>query len=235
MSESSALKVLEPIKIPTVADTVFEELHQQILSLDLAPGTRMSEAEVAKAFGVSRQPVRDAFYRLSQLGFLLIRPQRATVISKISEVAVLKAKFVRTALEVACMRAAIEVITDAQIDDLDELLAQQQAAVDANERQLFHTLDDTFHRRICEISGHDYVWALIREQKAHMDRVRFLSLSFASNDAFGDHVMLLEAIRARDPDQAMGLIRHHLWRIKQQIRRIRVEHEAFFEGEELVD
>lgn len=229
MAEGSALKVLEPLRIPTVADTVFEELHQQILSLDLAPGTRMSEAEVAKAFGVSRQPVRDAFYRLSQLGFLLIRPQRATVITKISEAAVLKAKFVRTALEIACMRAAIEVITDDQIKDLDQLLKEQKAAVDADERQLFHSLDDTFHRRICEISGHDYVWALIREQKAHMDRVRFLSLASGAQAALDDHIVIINAVRKRDAKGAETLLIEHLGRIATILGRIRAENADHFE------
>jgi len=229
MSEISALKVLEPLRIPTVADTVFEELHQQILSLDLAPGTRMSEIEVAKAFGVSRQPVRDAFYRLSQLGFLLIRPQRATVITKISEAAVLRAKFVRTALEIACLRAAIEAITDDQIKDLDELINEQKAAVKADERQLFHTLDDTFHRRMCEISGHDYVWALIREQKAHMDRVRFLSLASGAQAALDDHVSIMGAVRKRDGKQAEALMTAHLGRISTILGRIRAENQAHFE------
>ncbi|MDN3720890.1 GntR family transcriptional regulator [Roseibium salinum] len=196
MTEISALKALEPIKIPTVADTVFEELHQQILSLELAPGTRVSEVEVSKAFGVSRQPVRDAFYRLSQLGFLSIRPQRATVITKISEAAVLRARFIRTALELACLRAALKVITDDDLKDLKQLLEEQQVAVSANERQLFHRLDDDFHRRICEISGHEYVWTLIREQKAHMDRVRFLSLASGAQAALDDHVAIISAVQA---------------------------------------
>jgi len=229
MAEGSALKVLEPLKIPTVADTVFEELHQQILSLDLAPGTRVSEVEVAKAFGVSRQPVRDAFYRLSQLGFLLIRPQRATVITKISEAAVLKAKFVRTALEIACLRAAIEVITDEQIKDLEDLLEEQEAAVKADERQLFHSLDDAFHRRICEISGHDYVWALIREQKAHMDRVRFLSLASGAQAALDDHIVIINAIRDRDAKRAEAHLIEHLGRIATILGRIRSENVDHFE------
>jgi len=229
MSETSALKVLEPIKIPTVADTVFEELHQQILSLELAPGTRVSEVEVSKAFGVSRQPVRDAFYRLSQLGFLSIRPQRATVITKISEDAVLKARFVRTALEIACLRAAIEVITDEDLRDLEKLLTEQQAAVTANERQLFHRLDDDFHRRICDISGHDYVWALIREQKAHMDRVRFLSLASGAQAALDDHVRIVSALREGDNDRAITRLTEHLGRIETILGRIRAENPNHFE------
>lgn len=53
----------------SVSDVVFEHLRQQVLGLSLPPGTKLSEVEVAKQMGVSRQPVRDAFYRLSKLSF----------------------------------------------------------------------------------------------------------------------------------------------------------------------
>ncbi|WP_428644012.1 GntR family transcriptional regulator [Roseibium sp.] len=229
MTDASALKALEPLKIPTVADTVFEELHQQILSLELAPGTKVSEVEVAKAFGVSRQPVRDAFFRLSQLGFLSIRPQRATVITKISEAAVLRARFVRTALELACLRAALEVISDDDIKDLDVLLKDQQAAVTAGERQLFHRLDDDFHRRLCAISGHEYVWSLIREQKAHMDRVRFLSLASGAQIALDDHIDIIAAIRDGKKELAEARLTTHLGRIQTILGKIRSENPDHFE------
>lgn len=235
MPEMALLKTLEPIQRPSVADSVFDELHRQILALDLPPGAKMSEADVANALGVSRQPVRDAFYRLSKLGFLTIRPQRATTVSYLSETAVMQARFIRAAIEAETVRVACDKLTTGDFEALDALIEDQRRAVDAKEPLLFHRLDDQFHREICERSGNGFAWEAIRENKAHMDRVRFLSLSFASNDAFGDHVKLLEAIRARDPETAMGVIRHHLSRIKQQIRRIRGEHESFFEGEELVD
>ena len=64
----------------TNADDVFDYLHEQINLLKLLPGTRISEVEIADRFDVSRQPVREAFIRLSNLGLLLVRPQRATVV-----------------------------------------------------------------------------------------------------------------------------------------------------------
>jgi DNA-binding GntR family transcriptional regulator len=230
MGNGGALKALGPIKVQSIADTIFEELHQQILSLELPPGTKVSEIEVAKALGVSRQPVRDAFFRLSQLGFLLIRPQRATVISKISEPAVLEARFIRVALEVACWTAAMEVITDSQIRDLELLTDEQKAAVDANDQKLFHDLDDEFHRRICEIAGHGYVWALIREQKAHMDRVRFISLTIgAAQKAYDDHLDLIAALRKRDRIQLAATLKDHLGRIEKILEQIRAEKPEYFE------
>lgn len=232
MSASSPLRVLEPLNRPSVADTVFEELHSQILLLELPPGTKMSEAEVAKALGVSRQPVRDAFYRLSKLGFLSIRPQRATLVSQISEKAVLQARFIRSAIEAETVRTACSVLTDEDHRALDDLLDRQREAVEAGDAAVFHALDDQFHKEICERAGLGFAWEIIRENKAHMDRVRFLSLSFASRDAFNDHVRVMDAIRARDEDQAMRQMRAHLSRIKDQIVRIRADHTQYFADED---
>ena len=68
------LPVIQQSAAPTVADQVFDALKKSILTLELPPGIRISETEVAKKMGVSRQPVREAFKRLAKLGFLLIRP-----------------------------------------------------------------------------------------------------------------------------------------------------------------
>lgn len=230
MPESTLLKLLEPVQRPSVTDAVFEELHRQILALDLPPGTRMSEVDVARIMGVSRQPVRDAFYRLSTLGFLTIRPQRATVVSAISEAAVMQARFIRSAIEAETVRMACDRLGEQDFVALDALIEQQRTAVEAHDAVGFHALDDLFHREICERSGFGFAWEIIRENKAHMDRVRFLSLSFASREAFGDHLEVMAGMRERNAPRAMAAMHAHLSRIKGQVRRIRAENEAFFDG-----
>lgn len=218
----------EPPGRPTVADGVFEHLHLQIVALDLPPGTRLSEAEVAQALGTSRQPVRDAFYRLSKLGFLVIRPQRATTVSWISVSMVMQARFVRAAIEAETMRVAARQLTEGDLAALDALVGRQAEAVERGEAMAFQDLDDRFHREICERCGHGYVWEIIRENKAHMDRVRYLSLSFASRDALAEHLRIMAALKAHDPEQAAAELHHHLSRIETQIGRIRAEHPDVF-------
>ncbi len=121
----------DPMRLPrsasraprrTAADQVFEALYRQVVTLVLPPGARLSEVEVARAAGVSRQPVRDAFWRLSQLGFLTIRPQRSTEVSAISERAVQQARFVRTALEVETVRLAAARFGPVELAALEALL-----------------------------------------------------------------------------------------------------------------
>ena len=71
-------EIAEKFERRTATDIVFSELYEDITSLNILPGTKLSESDIAKRFGISRQPVRDAFNRLEHLDLLLIRPQRAT-------------------------------------------------------------------------------------------------------------------------------------------------------------
>jgi GntR family transcriptional regulator, rspAB operon transcriptional repressor len=228
MADEVRLAGFETVRTPRAADQVFEALYRQVVTLALPPGSRLSEAEVARAAGVSRQPVRDAFFRLSQLGFLTIRPQRSTEVSVVSEQAVQQARFVRTALEVETIRLAAERFGPVELAALEALLGEQAVAIAADDRERFHGLDDEFHRRICALVGHDYAWALIREQKAHMDRVRFMSLSFGARSALDDHRVILDAVRDGDVAGAVAAMRTHLSRIEEHLPRIRAEHGELF-------
>ncbi|MCE6958023.1 GntR family transcriptional regulator [Cereibacter sphaeroides] len=220
---------IRKVSLPSLADQVFDALRDRILTLELPPGTRLSEAGVASRMGVSRQPVREAFGRLAKLGFLQIRPQSGTTVSLISQSAVLQARFIRAALEVQTCRTACEAIDQTGIRDLRLLLDQQKAAVEANDRKAFHALDDQFHRDICIRSGVGYVWDLIHDNKAHMDRVRMLSLnSPTQRQALNEHTVLLDAIEARDPEAATAAITTHLSRILVQIERLKAEQHDWF-------
>lgn len=228
MSKPLSLSTIDVQARPSTADQVFEALCAQILSLELPPGTRLSEVDVARAIGVSRQPVRDAFYRLSRLGFLLIRPQRATTVTLISARDVERARFIRTALEVETIRKAVANLSDDSIAALDKIITEQAVAIDAGDKALFHRLDDAFHREICARAGAGFVWTLIAENKGHMDRVRMLSLSFASRAAWDDHVSLVQALKDRSEDMAVAVLRRHLSRINEQIEIIRdMNHDWF--------
>ena len=149
VQELDSLPPLQDLRPRTVTDQIFEHLYARVVGLDLPPGAKLSEAEVAARMGVSRQPVRDAFYRLSQLGFIQIRPQRATTVTPISTEAVMQAYFIRSALEQATMRVAALTLQPSDWDGLERLIDLQEAASREDRRSDFHALDDQFHRDIC--------------------------------------------------------------------------------------
>lgn len=223
------LPTITPALRPSVAGQVFQVLQERILTLELPPLTRISETDIAARMGVSRQPVREAFKRLERLGFLQIRPQSGTMVSLISEEAILRARFIRNALERQTIRAACILFSQQDIDALQRILDRQKLAVEKNDRNLFHSLDEDFHRAICTRSGHDYVWDLIHDHKAHMDRVRMLSLTSTSQKlALSEHIAILDAIAEKDVDAAADALTGHLARIETLIAWIKAENHNWF-------
>lgn len=97
-----------------------------------------------------------------------------------------------------------------------------------DDRTGFHELDDALHEILCDIAGRPKVWTIIKDNKAHMDRVRYLSLGKGSQLAYDDHCALLVTIKARDIEAASTLMRAHLERIGHIIDDIRAEHGEFF-------
>lgn len=225
------------LKRVSSTDQVYEVLYQQVLSLALPPDTKLSEAEVAKQLGVSRQPVRDAFFRLSNLGFLLIQPQKATRVTKIRVQDIHKARFVRTSVEIEVMRRAVEIFEAEDFAALEANLKEQKQAVDQGDREWFHKLDNAFHQLICQRAGVGLVWDLIMESKAHTDRVRFLSLASGSMRAWEDHVQIVKMLKSGDVDAAVTAMRDHLSSIQVIIDQLREENHSWFldEASSLLD
>lgn len=223
-----AIDALEKTQI-SATDQVFDALYDAVISIKLPPGTKVSEAEIAKQLGVSRQPVRDAFFRLSNLGFLSIRPQRATLITQISLRAVHDAVFTRTALEVECLRVAMAAASDSLVIDLEANLALQRDAASAD-RDDFHALDEAFHETICNAAGHAHVWSLIKEQKAHLDRIRYLTLSEERrNTVVEEHDVILQAIRSGDAASAESRLRAHIGDARNAAQQILKRFPEYFE------
>ncbi len=226
----TALSALPFEPVPSTTDQVFRTLYAAVISLRLPPGTKVSEAEIAKQLDVSRQPVRDAFFRLSKLGFLSIRPQRATLVTRISTRAVHDAIFVRGALETECVEAVCQRRSETDLAELHALLASEKAAIGSSNPEDFHAEDDAFHQTLCRIAGHAHVWEIIQEQKAHMDRVRYLTLSTERRiSVLAEHGEILAAIEARDGPLARELVRAHISSVAGALDAIRAEHPDRFE------
>lgn len=218
-----ALPPMRDLQTRSVTDQIFEMLYARVVNLTLPPGAKLTEAEVAAQMGVSRQPVRDAFYRLSQLGFIRIRPQRATTVTPISAQAVLQAHFIRDALEQAALRTAAVRLQPSDWDALERVIARQEEASHADRRNEFHELDDRFHRDICAAAGLDFVWRLVRDTKGHMDRARYLSLSYGVANVCREHRAILTALRARDAETAAAALAGHLSHIHEILARLRTD------------
>jgi GntR family transcriptional regulator, rspAB operon transcriptional repressor len=214
-----------------VARRVFRELRNAIVTMRFRPGQALSEQEIATQLGVSRQPVREAFIKLSEAGLLTIRPQRGSFIVKISVKQVFDARFVREAVELAIVRRACTEMPAAAIARLRDNLKAQHAAADDLSVDRFMELDEAFHRGIALGVDCEYAWRVVEETKAQMDRVRYLSLPHATpvKRLIAQHEAIVEAVEARDPDRAETAMRLHLREILTSVPELAQRFPDYFE------
>lgn len=209
-------------RLQTIGVRVFEALKQAIVQLRLQPGNPLSEAEVARQLGVSRQPVREAFIKLGEIGFVEIRPQRGTFVRMISIRDVQNVRFIREAIEVAVVRkAALEAGSEA-IGNLKAILTRQRAASRSGDHVGFLRVDEAFHQAIALSVDCEHAWRVLENLKAQMDRVRYLSMPNATpmTMLISQHSAIVEAIARRSPEEAEEAMRAHLGEILMSLPRI---------------
>jgi len=215
----------------TSVDLVFNFLYEEIVSMRLLPGTKISEAEIAGQFDVSRQPVRDAFSRLDNLDLLLIRPQKATEVKRFSSAAITAARFVRAAVEAEVLRRAARVCGRKGTALMEDRLLEQRDAVEANSYDSFRTLDYQFHQTLCIVGEVEFAFDVIEKNKAKIDRLCVLGLERDEHlDLLhDDHSRIADRVSNNDEEGAVEAGMLHLSRLDTTIETIREGNADYFD------
>ena len=191
---------------------VYLWLRRRIVEMDMLPGTRVVERDIAEEFGTSRTPVHEAVQRLADEGLIEIVPRSGTFVARIPLDALEEANLVRHALETAIIEKAAQRVQPADAARLRDILAEQEAAIASNDFATFHRTDERFHALLAELSGYPGVWPIIQQAKTQMDRYRQLTLPLEGRmlGVLEEHRAVVEAIEARDPEKAVAAMREHL-------------------------
>lgn len=215
----------------TTVDALYDHLHEEIVSLKLLPGTKLSETEVAQRFGVSRQPVRDAFNRLWNEDLLLIRPQRATEVRGFSLERIAQSRFLRLSVELEVVRTACQAWDKNCAEVIERNLDDQRRVAEQGIEDDFHQLDLQFHALVCEFSGLAHAADFIAQCRQKTDRLCVLSLNRDSevSTLIDDHTRLANALSSQDEVAAIEVTRQHLSRLDSVIDGIHAEHVEYFE------
>jgi DNA-binding GntR family transcriptional regulator len=193
-----------------VARQVHRKLRQAIISRRLRPGERLREADVARALGVSRTPVREAIVRL--VSDRLVRPLPGGGVEVVDTSRELEEiYFVREALEGYAARLAAERITPAELATLEEIVAASAGApLDAFEERV--SLNEQFHHVLSAASRVPRLIEMSREFREYSTNVQTLRLydPQTSRQSIEEHREILGCLQDRDPDRVERAVRQHL-------------------------
>lgn len=215
------------------ASQIFGFVRDSIVSMELQPGQLISETALAQQFGVSRTPVREALIQLSNIGFVEVLPQRGTYVTKLSMAKIFEAQFIREALEVAVVSNLAgfeEELRNQIVNDCEKIVSDQKTAADDDDSLAFQNLDDKFHQSLAIFTNHVRTAELIEAEKAHMDRVRNLSLHMSGQykRVLNQHAAIIKAIKSGSPDKAATAMSVHLQDVFSILELIPKEHPEYF-------
>lgn len=207
-----------------------EVIRSKIISLELAPGSQLSENELAGQLGLSRTPIRESLILLAEERLVTVVPQVGTLVAPIVETEIATSQFVRESLELAALAESVGRATPAQIAGLNGLVEAQRVADRHDDTERFFALDEEFHYSLMNISGHGAAWRTVGQAKSHLDRARRLSLSMTRQLTLliEQHQQVVDSLEAGDATAAASALRGHLRKVFNDIAAIREQSPELF-------
>lgn len=183
-----------------LSKTIYRQIQTDILSRVIDDRTILTENELAKKYGVSKAPVRDALHLLCAQGYLISYPRKGYLIRTYSNAEIRKIQVVRTHIERLSVMLAVENATDDEINSLRAYVRPQEPEIDPEK-----TNNNMFHMRLAEISHNDYVPVVLREL-IHKVCIVWIDQHFDVES----HKAIVDALLERDEEKALAALEYDL-------------------------
>jgi DNA-binding GntR family transcriptional regulator len=201
------------VKVPTTrAEELRAQLADDIVRGMLAPGQTLDEMELARRFGVSRTPVREAIRQLAASGLVETSPHRGAVVARPSHERILGMFEAMAELEALCAALAAERMTAAERHALEIVHEELRVLIQSGDPQHYHEVNEQFHATIYAGAHNDYLAEMTFATRTRVQpfrRAQFRVLGrLAQSHAEHDQVVL--AILRGDKPGAASAMRTHI-------------------------
>ncbi len=186
----------------TIREQIADRIRADVLSGRLSEGTSLREQTLAKQYGVSRAPIRDALLQLTQEGLLVAKPNCGVKVGTVSseDIQPLVVEL-RRRIEIFALRKAFSKLSDADIDHLDDTVAQLRVACEKEDIAEIVRHDMALHHYILEVTGNADLLAMwlpiVSRMMLHYSRHRDMM------ESHREHAAIVDAIREGDKRAAI--------------------------------
>lgn len=203
------------------AELAYREIRALIVTLELPPGSLLSEPELQERLGLGRTPVREALRTLAHERLVEVYPRRGMFVAALDTRDLSALSEVREQLEPYAARLAAERRTDEDLEVIDELIADLDAVAVAPDMRQLIELDQRIHHHIYRCAHNDFLQDACDQHYMHALRIWFLALDRVTHlgDAVAEHRDLLVAVREGDAERAAEVMSSHVTGFETEVRR----------------
>lgn len=211
-------------------DYALRILKENIINLELKPGSMISEQDIANELNLSRTPVHEALQELSTTKIIQILPQRGSYVSLIDLSLVDEAIFMRSTIEIAVAELACEKASEQDLMNMEENLNLQNFFLEKQNIEKLFALDDSFHKNLYKITNKLQCYHMIKTMNIHLDRIRELHLQSTNPSSVVDeHKQIFSALKNKDKNRVKNLLNEHLTKLYSQENEIKKKFSNYFE------
>jgi DNA-binding GntR family transcriptional regulator len=208
------IKFRRNMKIESLTDMAKRYLEKWIVTGNLKPGQQIKEDEIASRLDISRPPVREAFKALESEGLVIKKPRKGVFVVKMSKADVVEVYMLKASLYAMATEFALERITRAQLEELDNLVQKMEGCVqedlsDILNYQKFHRI---FHTRVMEIAGNRRLEMFALSLHKQIQRFSYQTLNDNNHLARSVkyHKRIIEKFLERDTKSACKIMKEHV-------------------------
>ncbi len=208
------------VSTETTVDKLFHRLQQEIVEGRIATGSKLSEPVIAKEYGVSRAPLREALGRLESAGLITRKPNIGCRVITLSHEHLLEIYQLREAIESLAAELAAKNMSQVEIKELDALLKQHEKQIQTDHHYFQKEGDMDFHFRIVKGSKNETLINLFFNDLYQLIRLYRFQFGMASrrvSRAFLEHGHIVDAIRQRDSELAFYLMKRHISQSRKNV------------------
>jgi DNA-binding GntR family transcriptional regulator len=213
----------------TVTGAAVAELRRRILSGSVAAGEALRQDALAREFGISRIPVREAFHQLAAEGLVTLHPHRGAVVTTLSALDIAELFDLRAMLEPDLMRRAVPRLQASDFARAETILADYATAIGNGDLDAWGELNTEYHLSLYRAAGRNQTFDLVRVLLANTDRYTRVQLAMsegATTRAKREHASLLDLCRVGDAEGAAKLTLDHVMAVRHDLLQLLQRDEA---------
>lgn len=199
-------------KNKSMREKVYDTLKQMIIDGVIKLGERIIETEYSNKFQISRTPIREAIRMLELEGLVESQTTGGVIVKTLTREEISEIYKIRIALESLIIEEIIKKINNQDIKKLEKVLKNTKKAFEVKDIEKVFSLFTEFNQILYDIASLPKVTGMINNINLYLKRFRKLSIDNPSRkeEAFEDHVQILEAIKNKELSTAISINRMHL-------------------------
>lgn len=198
-------------------DEIYEEIKREIINLDLAPGSKVTESFLTYKFHISRTPIRSVISRLEKDNLVVVTPKKGTYVSKITLENVSDYMKLRVIVETHVLREVCKTITQQQIEELKNIIEEQSKIIamepSIEKSKMFFHNDNLFHSTIFKFGNSLGLWKIIHSNAITLNRVRIMANlreTTQVENIYEQHYAMIKCLEKHDEERLVSIFTTHI-------------------------